>query len=64
MSPAGEGERTVFLWTTRPRQTIDGFGASDCWSLDPIGRAWSDENKERLAELLFSRTRGIGLSMW
>lgn len=52
-------------------QTIDGFGASDAWMIDPIGKYWSDKNKEGIAELLFSRERddynrpkGIGLSMW
>lgn len=52
-------------------QTIDGFGASDAWMVDPIGKYWSHKNKEGIAELLFSRERddynrpkGIGLSMW
>lgn len=45
-------------------QVIDNFGASGAWSMDPIGREWSDENKERLADLLFSREKGIGLSLW
>lgn len=44
-------------------QTIDHFGASDCWSFQKIG-AWDNENKERVADLLFSPTRGIGLSAW
>lgn len=45
-------------------QVIENFGASDCWTCDPIGREWSTENKERLADLLFSREKGIGLSLW
>ena len=44
-------------------QTIDNFGASDCWSMQKIG-AWSQQNKDRIADLLFSRTEGIGLSLW
>lgn len=44
-------------------QTIDHFGASDCWSFQKIG-AWDLENKERVADLLFSQTKGIGLSGW
>jgi len=47
-----------------PRQTIDNFSASDCWSMDPIGREWSDEGRERIADLLFSTEKGIGLSLW
>ncbi|QKS46487.1 hypothetical protein HUB94_10490 [Paenibacillus cellulosilyticus] len=45
-------------------QTIDNFGASDAWSMDPIGKHWTDENKTRVADLLFSRENGIGLSAW
>ena len=44
-------------------QTIDHFGASDCWSFQKIG-AWDTANKERVADLLFSPTKGIGLSGW
>jgi len=45
-------------------QTIDNFGASDAWSMDPIGKHWTEENKHRVADLLFSREKGIGLSAW
>lgn len=55
---------TVNVDTTVRHQLIEGFGASDCWSMDPIGREWSEENKERLAELLFSQRTGAGLSQW
>jgi len=44
-------------------QTMDNFGANDAWSLQKIG-AWSETNKQRLAELLFSTNTGIGLSCW
>ncbi|MBN1465425.1 hypothetical protein JXA02_06670, partial [candidate division KSB1 bacterium] len=44
-------------------QRIDHFGASDCWSFQKIG-AWDLQNRERLADLLFSPTKGIGLSSW
>jgi len=44
-------------------QNIDNFGASDCWRMQKIG-AWSDESKNRIADLLFSTTKGIGLSCW
>jgi len=45
-------------------QRMDNFGASDAWSMEPLGRYWSEENKVRLADLLFSREKGIGLSAW
>ena len=44
-------------------QVIDNFGASDCWSMQHIG-GWSLENRNRVADLLFSTTNGIGLSCW
>lgn len=54
----------------RRHQTIEGFGASDAWSAQFVGR-WPDALRERVAELLFSRDwdaqgrpRGIGLSIW
>ena len=45
-------------------QRIDNFGASDAWSIEPLGKHWTEENKNRLADLLFSREKGIGLSAW
>ncbi len=44
-------------------QKIENFGASDCWSMQKLG-TWSLPNRRRVAELLFSRTSGIGLSCW
>jgi len=44
-------------------QTMDNFGASDCWSMQKIG-AWVAPQKERVADLLFSKEKGIGLSSW
>jgi len=52
-------------------QTIDGFGASDAWQCQFVGRDWPLEKRERIADLLFSREenaqgnpKGIGLSIW
>ncbi|KKI94169.1 hypothetical protein WQ54_01125 [Bacillus sp. SA1-12] len=45
-------------------QEIDGFGASGAWSIDKIGSEWSEEKKKKVADLLFSKEKGIGLSMW
>lgn len=44
-------------------QTIDNFGANDAWSMQKVG-AWSETNKNRIADLLFSTNAGIGLSCW
>ncbi len=47
----------------REFQLIDNFAASDCWSMQRLG-GWSPDSRERVADLLFSTTRGIGLSCW
>ena len=44
-------------------QTIENFSASDCWSMQKVG-TWSLPNRNRLADLLFSQSAGIGLSCW
>ncbi len=52
------------------RQQIEGFGASDCWSIQHVGN-WPQEKREAIADLLFSnalddhgKPTGIGLSHW
>jgi O-glycosyl hydrolase len=52
-------------------QTIDGFGASDAWRCQFVGKNWPDKKREKIAELLFSKEldkngnpKGIGLSLW
>lgn len=51
-------------------QTIDGFAASDAWTMDYIGKYWDATSKAGIAKLLFSQNinsgtpDGIGLSMW
>lgn len=47
----------------REHQVIDNFGASDAWSIQELEK-WSVENRNCVADLLFSRERGIGLSCW
>ncbi len=44
-------------------QTIDNFAASDAWTFQAAG-TWSPAVKNRIADLLFSTDRGIGLSCW
>jgi len=52
-------------------QTIQGFGASDAWNTDFVGKYWSTSVKEDIAKKLFTKTfdsngnpEGIGLSRW
>ncbi len=47
----------------REHQVIENFGASDAWSMQKLG-TWSLDNRNKVADLLFSQTNGIGLSCW
>jgi O-glycosyl hydrolase len=65
------GELKVQLDPQAVCQTIDGFGASDAWQCQFVGKNWPLEKRERIADLLFSRAldpqgnpKGIGLSVW
>lgn len=55
---------------TQQKQTIHGFGASDCWTVQFIGE-WPLKKREAIADLLFetgldpkNNPKGIGLSIW
>lgn len=54
----------ISIDTSVKYQKIDNFGASDAWSMEQLGKYWTEENKDRVADLLFSREKGIGLSAW
>lgn len=52
-------------------QTIHGFGSSDAWNAEYVGKYWSTNVKDDVAKKLFSKTvdvngnpQGIGLSRW
>lgn len=52
-------------------QAIDGFGASDAWRAQFVGKNWPVEKRNKVADLLFSQEldeagnpKGIGLSIW
>lgn len=52
-------------------QIIDGFGASDAWRAQFVGKNWPLEKRNKIADLLFSQEVdkdgnpiGIGLSIW
>lgn len=54
---------TISVQTAETRQTIEGFGASGAWWSQIIG-GWSDENRQRIIDLLFDPTEGIGLTIY
>lgn len=63
--PAAAADVKEFVLDTSIRhQVIDNFGANDAWSIQKIGAEWSETNKNKIAELLFSTNTGIGLSFW
>ncbi len=55
---------TININASKRYQTIDNFSASDCWWAHEIGKYWTTANKDSAADLLFSTTKGIGLSAW
>lgn len=72
LNRTGKGQSVIFtIDLSHTAQTIDNFGASGAWYTEGIGKYWPQEKKERLAELLFSKSftasgdpLGIGLSAW
>lgn len=44
-------------------QTIEGFGAAGAWWAQDVG-GWEDEKRDLVADLLFGREKGIGLSFY
>lgn len=67
----GLGKPTYFTVNTKqPCQTMEHFGASDCWTMKYIG-TWPIEKQQKIADWLFSmdcneqgQPKGIGLSLW
>ena len=60
----------VTIFGDNTRQTIENFGASDCWTVQNIG-LWNDSTRNFAAKTLFSKEfdsdgnpLGIGLSLW
>jgi hypothetical protein len=44
-------------------QTIEGFGAAGAWWAQDVG-GWEDEKRALVADLLFDREKGAGLSFY
>lgn len=62
--PNSHNAQDIDINVEKRYQEIDGFGASGAWALEPIGSEWSEKNKNKIADLLFSQDKGIGLSLW
>jgi O-glycosyl hydrolase len=66
----GTGE-IIFIEPSVSLQSMDGFGASDCWRVQFVGKNWPIGKRNAIADLLFSQEtkedgspKGIGLSLW
>lgn len=54
---------TITIDPSQRYQTLEGFGASGAWWAQAIG-GWSDENRQRVIELLFNPQTGVGLTIY
>jgi len=70
LKTSGPAMLTVTVDVRQKRQTINNFGASDCWSIQYVGQ-WPSAKRQAIADLLFEvglddegNPRGIGLSLW
>jgi O-glycosyl hydrolase len=54
---------TITLDPAQTYQVWQGFGASGAWWAQHIG-GWSDENRQRIIDLLFDPDAGIGLTLY
>jgi O-glycosyl hydrolase len=70
LSAAGSADLTVTVKLEDEKQTINAFGASDCWSIQFVGQ-WPQAKRNAIADLLFSQNlgpennpQGISLSSW
>lgn len=69
--PVYSDTKTVTIRLNREQQIIDGFGASDAWRCQMVGKYWPEAKKNAIADMLFSKEvdekgnpKGIGLSIW
>lgn len=70
-APVFNARRTLTVNLRTEHQTMEGFGASDAWRCQMVGKYWPEEKKQAIADWLFSRDtdaegnpKGIGLSIW
>ena len=69
--PVASNVREMKINLNQELQTMEGFGASDAWRTQFVGKNWPLEKRNGIADLLFSKEldasgnpKGIGLSMW
>ncbi len=69
--PDGSSALKLSIQANNTRQTVHGFGASDAWSCQFVGKNWPLNKKEQMADWLFSTEKdddgnplGIGLNTW
>jgi O-glycosyl hydrolase len=69
--PVASAIRVIKIDLGQELQTMDGFGASDGWRCQFVGKNWPVEKRNAIADLLFSKDidaagnpKGIGLSIW
>lgn len=69
--PAYSDTKTMTIRLNKEQQIIDGFGASDAWRCQMVGKYWPEAKKNAIADMLFSKEvdekgnpKGIGLSIW
>lgn len=69
--PVASTVREIKIDLNQELQTMEGFGASDAWRSQMVGKNWPLDKKNAIADLLFSKEmdalgnpKGIGLSIW
>lgn len=69
--PIASDVREIKINIDQDLQIMDGFGASDAWRTQMVGKNWPIEKRNAIADLLFSKEmdasgnpKGIGLSIW
>ena len=69
--PVASAIRVIKIDLGQEVQTMDGFGASDAWRCQWVGKNWPIDKRNAIADLLFSKEidaagnpKGIGLSIW
>ncbi len=63
MTPTTEVPTIIQIDAADEAQTIEGFGAAGAWWAQDVG-GWEDEKRELVADLLFDREKGAGLSFY
>lgn len=69
--PVFSDTKVISIRLNQEQQTIEGFGASDAWRCQMVGKYWPEAKKNAIADMLFSKEvdekgnpKGIGLSIW